>query len=52
MKKLEYDINRETTKISTLASGKIDKYEYLTVEETFPFDQGRMIDHSKLTYFP
>ena len=26
-KKLQYDINKETTKISALSSGKIDKYE-------------------------
>ena len=32
-KKLQYDINREAAKISTLTSGKIDKYEYLTSEE-------------------
>ena len=31
--KLQYDINREATKISALSSGKIDKYEYLTDEE-------------------
>ena len=31
--KLQYDINREVGKISALSSGKIDKYEYLTVEE-------------------
>ena len=30
--KLQYDINRETAKISALSSGKIDKYEYLTAE--------------------
>ena len=30
--KLQYDINRETAKISTLSSGKIQKYEYLTGE--------------------
>ena len=30
--KVQYDINREATKISALASGKIDKYEYLTDE--------------------
>ena len=34
--KLEYDINREAAKISALSSGKIDKYEYLTSEETLP----------------
>ena len=26
-KKLKYDINRESAKISALSSGKIDKYE-------------------------
>ena len=35
-KKLQYDINREAEKISALSSGKIDKYEYLTHEETLP----------------
>ena len=34
--KLHYDINRETTKISALPSGKINKYEYLTGEEILP----------------
>ena len=34
--KLHYDINREVAKI--LSSGKIDKYEYLTGEEIFPFN--------------
>ena len=27
--KIQYDIKREATKISTLLSGKVDKYEYL-----------------------
>ena len=31
--KLQYDINREAAKISTLSSGKIGKYEYLAGEE-------------------
>ena len=30
--KLQYDINIEAAKISTLSSGKIDKYEYLSGE--------------------
>ena len=30
--KLQYDLNREAAKISSLSSGKIDKYEYLTGE--------------------
>ena len=31
--KVQYDINREVTKISALSLGKIDKYEFLTDEE-------------------
>ena len=32
--KLQYDINREASKISALSSGKVHKYEYLTGEDT------------------
>ena len=32
--KLQYDIYREAAKIAPLSSGKIDKYEYFTGEET------------------
>ena len=35
-KKLPYNINREAAKISTLSSGKIRKYEYLTGEDILP----------------
>ena len=35
--KLQYGFNREVAKISTLSSGKIDKYAYLTGEEILPF---------------
>ena len=31
--KLQYDINREAAKISTLSSGKIDKYKCLLVKK-------------------
>ena len=31
--KIQYDINRGAAKVSTLSSGKIDKFEYLTGEE-------------------
>ena len=48
--KLQYDVNRETTKISALLSGKIDKYEYLTGEEILPSDQSRIIEQAKFTY--
>ena len=29
--KLQYNINREAAKISALSSGKLHKYEYLTI---------------------
>ena len=41
--KLQYDINREAPKISTLSSSDIDKYENFTGEEIVPLDQSRMI---------
>ena len=34
--KLQYDIKREVAKVSTLLSGKVDKYEYPTGEEILP----------------
>ena len=34
--KLKYDINREAAKLSTLLSGEVDKFEYLTGEEILP----------------
>ena len=37
--KLQYDINRETAKISALSSGKIDKYEYITGEKILPSEE-------------
>ena len=33
--KLRYDIKREAAKMSTLSSGKIHKYEYLTGEDNY-----------------
>ena len=50
--KLQYDINRETAKISALPSGKIDKYEYLTDEEILPSNQQQIIEQAKFTYSP
>ena len=41
--KLQYDINREAAKISTLSSRKIDKSEYLTGEEILSFHQRQII---------
>ena len=50
--KLQYDINREAPKISTLSSGKIHKYEYLTGEDILPSNQQQIIEQAKFTYSP
>ena len=50
--KLQYDINRETAKISTLSSGKIDKSEYITGEEILLSNQQQIIEQAKFSYFP
>ena len=50
--KLQYSINRETSKVSALSSRKIDKYEYFTGEEILPFDQSIIIEQAKFTYSP
>ena len=50
--KLQYDINREAAKISTLSSGKIDKYEYLTGKKILPSTQQQIIKQAKLSYSP
>ena len=50
--KLQYYINRETSKISALSSGKIDNYEYLTGEEILPSNQRLIIEQAKFTYSP
>ena len=44
------DINAEAAKISTLSSGKINKYEYLTGEEILPSNQQQIIEQAKFTY--
>ena len=50
--KLQYDINREASKISAISSGKIDKYEHLTGEEILPSNQKEIIEQAKFTYSP
>ena len=42
--KLQYDINREAAKISTLSSGKTYKHEYLTSDEILPSNQKQIIE--------
>ena len=41
--KIQYDINREASKISAFSSCEIDKYEYLTGEEILPSNQKQII---------
>ena len=48
--KLQYNINREKAKISTLSSGKIDKCDYLTGEGTLPSNQTQMIKLTNFSY--
>ena len=50
--KLQYDINREAYKISTLSSGKIHKYECLTAEDILSSYQQQIIEQAKFTYSP
>ena len=47
--KLKYEINREDSKILTLPSGKIDRYQYLTGEEILPSKQQQIIEQAKFT---
>ena len=47
---IQYDINREATKVSALSSGRIDKYEYLAGGEILPPDLSRIIEQDKFTY--
>ena len=49
--KLQY-INREAAKISTLSSGKIHKYEYLTGEDILASNQQQIIEQTRFTYSP
>ena len=46
--KLQFNINREAAKISSLSSGKINKYKYLTGEEILPSNQKQIIQQAKL----
>ena len=49
--KLQYDINREAAKISSLSSAKIHKYEYLTGEDILPSNQQQIIEQAKFIYW-
>ena len=49
--KLQYDINREAAKISSLSSGKIHKYEYLSGKDILPSNQQQIIEQGRFTLF-
>ena len=48
--KPQFDVNREAAKTSTLSSGKMDNYGYLTDEEILPSNQRQTIDQAKFIY--
>ena len=50
MKNMQYNINREASKASSLSLGKIDKYEYITCDEILSSDKSRIIEQTKFTY--
>ena len=50
--KLQYDINRQATKIAALSSGKIEKYKFLASKKIITSDQRRLIEQANFTYSP
>ena len=49
---LQYDINREAAKISSLSSGKIHKYEYLAGDNIYPLSNQQIIEQARAIYSP
>ena len=50
--KLQYDINKEAAKISSLSSHNFRKYEYLAGKDILPSNQQQIIEQAKFTYSP
>ena len=48
--KMQYDINREPSKISALSSGNIHEYEYLTSEDILRSNQQQVTQQVRFTY--
>ena len=46
-KVMQYNINTKAARISTLSSGKIDKYEYARVEEILLSNWSQIIQQAK-----
>ena len=42
----------KSRKKTVLSTGEYDKYEYLTGEEIFPFNQSWLVEQAKFTYSP
>ena len=49
---MEYDINRESGKISALSWDKFEKYEYFTDEEILPSNQKQVVQETEFNYLP
>ena len=50
--RFQYNIKRETEKISALSSGNIDKYWDLAGEEILPSNERQIIEQAKFEYSP
>ena len=50
--KMQYDINKEASKISALSSGNIHECKYLTSEDILPSNQQQVIQQVRFTYSP
>ena len=49
---MQYDINRETVKMSAVSWGEISKYKYLTGEEKLHSNQKLIKEQNKFVYLP
>ena len=49
---VQYDINRETVKLSAVSWGEINKYKYLTGEVKLPSNQKLIKEQNKFVYLP
>ena len=50
--KIQYNINREATKVSVLSLGKIDKYEYVTSKVILLSGPNQIMQQANFTYSP
>ena len=48
--KLQFDVNKEATKIPALSIGKFDKHKYHAGEDVLPSDPSRITEEAKFTY--